>query len=265
MTRPPHISPEPDDLHAWVDGQLPDAQAQQQFADADPATRATLQAWQAQRQALQALHRDVLQEPIPASMLAPAHAARSAAAPWRWAAMAASVCMAFALGWLSHGQWPGSRTGFQQAGLERDFVRHASVAHAVYLPEKRHPVEVGANEQEHLVQWLSKRLGRTLKVPDLGAQGYSLVGGRLLPGDSGARAQFMFQNPEGSRLTLYLGGLTAADTQANLRETRFQYEQQGRTGSFYWFDQDFGYALCAELPRARLLQLATLVYQQLGS
>ena len=43
----------------------------------------------------------------------------------------------------------------------------ALVAYAVYAPEVRHPVEVAATQQEHLVQWLSKRLGRPLKVPDL--------------------------------------------------------------------------------------------------
>jgi anti-sigma factor RsiW len=73
-------------------------------------------------------------------------------------------------------------------------LRQAGFAHAVYLPEKRHPVEVAAAEQDHMVQWLSKRLGKPLKIPQLGAQGFELVGGRLLPGDSGARAQFMFQN-----------------------------------------------------------------------
>jgi anti-sigma factor RsiW len=39
----------------------------------------------------------------------------------------------------------------------------------------------------------------------LASQGYELVGGRLLSGDGGARAQFMFQNAAGLRLTLYLG------------------------------------------------------------
>ncbi len=53
-------------------------------------------------------------------------------------------------------------------------------------PEVRHPVEVTAAQQDHLVQWLSKRVGRPLKVPVLAAEGYELVGGRLLSGDGGA-------------------------------------------------------------------------------
>ena len=93
--------------------------------------------------------------------------------------------------------------GMARCEPARQFAQQAAVAHAVFQPEVRHPVEVTAAQQEHLVQWLSKRLGRPLKVPVLAAQGYELVGGRLLPGDDGARAQFMYQNSaaSGSRST----------------------------------------------------------------
>lgn len=45
------------------------------------------------------------------------------------------------------------------------FACIAAVAYAVYSPEKRHPVEVGADQEQHLVNWLSKRLGAILKAP----------------------------------------------------------------------------------------------------
>jgi anti-sigma factor RsiW len=132
------------------------------------------------------------------------------------------------------------------------------------VPEVRHPVEVSALEQAHLVQWLSKRLGKPLKVPDLTAQGFELVGGRLLPGDTGARAQFMFQNAAGGRVTLYLGSLAAPAPQAlSSKETGFRYEPQAGVPSFYWVEQGFGYALAGQMPRESLMQLAQAVYQQL--
>ena len=55
----------------------------------------------------------------------------------------------------------------------------AIAAHLIYANEKRHVVEVGADDEEHLVGWLSNRLGTELKAPDFSAEGYSLVGGRL--------------------------------------------------------------------------------------
>jgi anti-sigma factor RsiW len=127
----------------------------------------------------------------------------------------------------------------------------------------RHPVEVAAAQQEHLIQWLSKRLGRTLKVPDLSAQGYELVGGRLLPGDAGARAQFMYQAPGGERVTLYLGALDGSADATARQETAFNFSGTGPVPGFYWVDQGFGYALAGKLSREALLQLAQAVYQQL--
>lgn len=268
MNRPSPSESHAQTLHACVDGQLNAAQAQTLRQQADAATRNTLDAWEAQRQALRALHTTVLSEPIPPSLREVAERAAqrrtSAANQARWAGMAASVLVSFGLGWMLHGLRtlpPGA--GQAQLSAQTQFVRAAGNAHAVYLPEKRHPVEVGAAEQEHLVQWLSKRLGRPLRVPDLRADGYALVGGRLLPGEGSARAQFMFEDGQGQRLTLYLGGVTAAQQHPELAQTRFQFESRQGTQSFYWFDRDFGYALSGAMGREALLALATRVYQQL--
>ena len=75
----------------------------------------------------------------------------------------------------------------------------ALAAHRTFAVEVRHPVEVDAAQEAHLVQWLSKRLGRPLVVPDLSATGYRLMGGRLLPAGSGAAAQLMYENGAGDR------------------------------------------------------------------
>lgn len=179
--------------------------------------------------------------------------------------MAAGVLMAFGGGWLANGQWTqhaGARLArAPQAG---EFVHAASVAHAVFAPEKRHPVEVAAAEQQHLVQWLSRRLDKPLKVPDLSADGYTLVGGRLLPGESGARAQFMFEDGAGQRVTLYIGSVTgAAAPPARANESAFRFSTDGPVPSFYWVDQGFGYAIAGKLPRETLMHLAVLTYRQL--
>ena len=147
----------------------------------------------------------------------------------------------------------------ENKALRQRFAQQAAVAHAVYQPEQRHPVEVAAAQQEHLVQWLSKRLGRPLTLPVLTAQGFELVGGRLLPGETGARAQFMYQNGAGQRITLYLGALDGADQ----GETAFRLHADGPVPAFYWLDQGFGYALSGPLSREALLALATAVHQQL--
>ncbi|SCK55000.1 Transmembrane transcriptional regulator (anti-sigma factor RsiW) [Variovorax sp. HW608] len=232
------------------------------FDDASPE-------WQAERDALRELHREVLDEPIPPTLLAAARrAARSQAhkARWaRWGGMAAGIALAFGAGWLANAQWTGSGTGsmLARSPAAREFVHAAAVAHVVYAPEKRHPVEVAAAEQQHLVQWLSRRLDRPLRVPDLTAQGYTLVGGRLLPGNEGARAQFMFERAGGERLTLYIGSLGAGADASRGDETAFRFSADGPVPSFYWVDRGFGYALTGPLSRDALLGLATVVHRQL--
>ena len=218
------------------------------------------------------MHREVLDEPVAPTLLEAAGLAgrqRAADGRWlRWGGMAAAVAIAFGAGWLGNAQW--LRAAGDAARLSRsapatqEFVRAAALAHAVYAPEKRHPVEVAAAEQQHLVQWLSRRLDRPLKLPDLSTQGYTLVGGRLLPGSQGPRAQFMFEHAGGERVTLYVGSQAEA-TASGTGETAFRFATEGPVASFYWVDRGFGYALAGALPRDALLGLATVVYRQLDS
>ena len=193
-------------------------------------------------------------------------AARARLQSWRhWGGVAAGVLLAFGVGWTAHSEWLAGRgrpaDELAQLPPLREFAREAALAHAVYQPEVRHPVEVAAVQQEHLVQWLSKRLDRPLHVPSLTREGYELVGGRLLPGDAGARAQFMFQDARGTRITLYLGAVPASDARG--AETAFRLSTDGPVPAFYWVDQGFGYALSGPLPRDELLRLARAVHAQL--
>ena len=275
MNRKPDRPLSDDELHALVDGQGPldDLAALQMRLADDPDAQARLAQWQRQRDALQRLHAQVLSEAVPANLLQAAQAGNAVRTSsnhwWRYGGMAAGVVMAFGAGWLANANWQkvGGREAtapsMASAQPEREFVRQAVLAHAVYAPEIRHPVEVSAQEQKHLVQWLSKRLDKPLKVPDLTAQGFDLVGGRLLPGEAGARAQFMFQDATGQRVTLYLGTMESVATGVSGKETRFRFESQAAIPSFYWVDQGFGYALAGQLPRASLMQLAQEIYRQL--
>jgi anti-sigma factor RsiW len=262
----------PDELNALVDQLQPEAQQQaiEALALKDPEAAETLKSWIEQRAGLRELHRDVLDEAVPPSLLRAAGSfsemQQHTTGRWRQAGIAAGFVLAFGVGWISNGQLVGNQSPsatLARGVAQHEFVRQASFAHAVYMPEKRHPVEVTAAEQDHLVQWLSRRLGKPLKVPQLSTLGFELVGGRLLPGDVGARAQFMFQDAQGQRITLYLGAIDQKSDKVEQDETRFRYEPDGPVPSFYWFDQGFGYALAGQVNREKLIALATLVYQQL--
>ncbi|WP_138515452.1 anti-sigma factor family protein [Rhodoferax bucti] len=263
-------SPTQEQIHAWVDQRLSPEEhaAVEALLAAQPHLHGEARQWRAQAQALRALYPEDRGAPVPDHLedsLRQLALRQQRHTLWaRWGGMAASVALAFAGGWYMRPPLSGAAMA---AGTSspHTFIQQASVAYAVYAPEVRHPVEVTSAEQAHLVQWLSKRLGRTLRVPDLSAEGYTLMGGRLLPGDSGARAQFMFQDAADHRITLYLGGVSTPTAQPSGHDTAFQFSSQGKNSSFYWVDQGFGYALTGVLDRAALMQLSELVFAQISA
>jgi anti-sigma factor RsiW len=134
-------------------------------------------------------------------------------------------------------------------------VQRAAFAHTVYTPEPRHAVEVKAQE-EHLARWLTRRIAAPVKLFDLRAMGFELIGGRLLPDGAGKSAQLMYEDSAKRRVTVYLRKPEPGT------EVAFRYEQHGPVAMFYWVEQDCGYALAGELPRAELLALAKAIYDQ---
>jgi anti-sigma factor RsiW len=255
------------DLQAWVDGCLAadrrapvEAWLLEHPADAERITH-----YRQMNEALHGAYDEVLKQAVPEHLSAAARRQPRLrlsryAAVLAWCALGGvlGVVLGGVGGWQLR-DWYAAKGGAVQAS--QSFARHAALAHAVYSPEVRHPVEVGADQEAHLVAWLSKRLGSPLRVPHLGEQGYTLVGGRLLPGQAGDRspgAQFMYQDGKGQRLTLYV----RADASAS-RETAFHFAQEKSIGVFYWVDQKLGYALSGEVDKGELLRVANAVYKQL--
>lgn len=243
------------DLNAWADGELPEARRAEveTYLAAHPEDAARLQAYRRNDLALEARYAPVLDEDVPARLVqgrraGPRRFALRAAAAVAW------IFLGGIAGWYLH--------ALKGGGLQSEtpsWARRAAIAHVVYSPEVRHPVEVPAEQEAHLAAWLSKRLGTPLKIPRLDAVGFGLVGGRLLPGDQGPVAQFMYQDGQGQRLTLYVR--TNRDQN---REISLRFAQEGNVRQFYWIDRSLGYVLSGEVGKEDLLAVATAVYKQLN-
>ncbi|PKO86163.1 MAG: hypothetical protein CVU18_16405 [Betaproteobacteria bacterium HGW-Betaproteobacteria-12] len=253
------------DLQAYVDGYLPAGRRQEieHWLAANPLDAARLRVYGEQGRLLREYYAPLLHEPLPESLrcLAEGPARRPGRRPWwfgSWSLqpLAAGLLVAViagGAGWVARGLQPAV-----VPSAEVPLARQAAVAHAVYSPDQRRPVEVGAEQEEQLVRWLSKRLGVAVSVPKLGGLGYELVGGRLLPGNLGPVAQFMYQDAAGQRLTLYV-----STEMAGSRETGFRFAREGEINVFYWLDGRFGYALSAGIARHELAAIASAVYEQL--
>lgn len=246
-----------DDLQAYVDDRL------------SPLRRADMDAFFAQhpdlakRVADEIEHRRLLRErlgsklaePIPARLrLANIRAGRTARWLNRARSMAASA-MLIAVGGI--GGWflrypPDIDSSNPSVSVRADAV----AAYRTFVVEVAHPVEVRATEETHLLQWLSKRLGRPLNAPDLSRYGFRLMGGRILPAENSAAAMLMYDNDSGTRLTVYIRAGEGG-------ETAFRFQKDGDVATFSWLDQGFGFAVSAATDRDQLLPVAEAVYRSL--
>ena len=244
-----------EELHAYADGRLDGAR--RAAVDADPQAAAKAQAYRRQNEALQALYGAVADEPVPAPLCVETIEHRLASARRRTGLRAAAAVLLLlaggAGGWVLNDLWG------QRGAAQLVLAREAFSAHQIYVKEVRHPVEVAAAEEAHLVKWLSKRLGAPLMAPVLTTAGYDLVGGRLLPSGDGPAAQFMYETADGRRLTVFIRANPSSEVVA------FRYLEKAGASAFYWLEGPLGYAIIGTEPRERLLELSRAIYRQLGS
>jgi anti-sigma factor RsiW len=225
----------------------------QVLAAGDPALAELLEDWNRQDAALRALYGAIAEEPLPDRLTAPLaaarqHAPRSFANPWRIAAAIALLAFGFAAG------WGGAR--LMQTPESSGLAQAAMAGFATYAGETRHPVEVAATEEQHLTQWLSKRLGTPFRPPDLSADGFRLLGGRLLPGTKAPAALLMYEDDLGRRLALYL-------TRSDAGESELAFAEETGRQAFWWIEGNLGCALAGDLPRDTLRRLAIAAYHDL--
>jgi anti-sigma factor RsiW len=247
----PRIPVTEDELHAYVDKELPaerrgDVEAWL-AAHPDDATR--VQSWRAMAEALHARYDSVADEAVPKRL----EVERLVRQPRKWVygAVAATLAAFIAgggVGWMARGA-AVSPTAFQS------FTLDALGAHRLYVVEVRHPVEVAASERDHLLAWLSKRCGYQVKAPELDDTGLKLVGGRLLPGPKAPAAFLMYESSNGERFTLY-ASRSETDT------TQMRYAASEGDGALFWADRGVGYVLSGPTDKDRLHQVARLVYDQ---
>ncbi|CAH1687338.1 Anti-sigma factor RsiW [Hyphomicrobiales bacterium] len=245
-----------DDLQSFVDGRLGGERLAvvEGYLEANSDIRTRVSLERQQRSALRGALQAKFSEPIPARLRV---AAIRIARRQLWRRRAAGAAAALVLlaagglgGWFARGQSTALALGTTSV------TRDAVAAYRTFVVEVAHPVEVGAAQEAHLIRWLSKRLGRPLKAPDLTQFGFQLMGGRLLSADAGAAAQLMYETNGGRRLTVYVQATQGV-------ETAFRFRQDGDAATFAWLDRGYGFAVTANSNRSELLPIAEVVYQSL--
>jgi len=247
----PKIPVTEDELHAYVDNELPaerrgDVEA---WLANHPDDAERVRSWRAMADALHARYDAIADEPVPKRL----EIERLVRQPRKWIyGTIAATLVAFiaggGVGWLAHGA-AASPSTFQ------NFTLDALDAHRLYVVEVRHPVEVPGSERAHLQQWLTKRCGWVVRAPELDATGLKLVGGRLLPGPTGPASFLMYESASGERFTIYTARAAAETTQ-------MRYARQDNDGALFWAEHGVAYVVSGSSDRERLTQVARLVYEQ---
>jgi anti-sigma factor RsiW len=250
----PNIPVTEDELHVYVDGELPADRrgAVETWLSNHPDDAARVAAWRAQAEAIRARYGAVINEPVPDRLTLN----RVMRGRRSWGAIAAAAAIAaFVIGgtagWMARGASAAAPTSMEA------FTAEALGAHKLYIGEVRHPIEVKA-EEDHLLPWLSKRVGTTLRAPDLESFNLKLLGGRLLPGVLGPAALFMYEGSNGERFTIYCSRLNEA-------RTSFRYEANGSFGAVHWIEGNYGWVVSGPKDKDKLKSVAIAAYDQIES
>jgi anti-sigma factor RsiW len=245
-----------DDLHGYVDGVLePERQAEvAAYLGDHPDIAKRVAAFTGQRDLLRAALTPIAEEPLPAelnlSRIIENRARQPSVIPWAMAAMLLLSIGGFG-GWAVRGALQPSPAGLVALSQE------AVVSYRVYAPDRVRPVEVRASDSAQLVQWVSDRLQRPVKVPDLAASGYRLMGGRLVATEHGPAAMFMYDDDHGSRIVVLTRPMSSADQNAPMTP-----QAHGDVGGFAWADDGVGYSLVGRAAPESLRPIANEVRRQ---
>ena len=240
-----------DELHAYVDGMLPADRkgAVEAWLASHPEDAARVAEWRALAEVVRDRYGSVAEEPVPARF----DLAKLTRPHVSWRAIAAAAILAAAAGGLAG--WIGHAASTPAPSSVEIITAEALSAHKLYVAEVRHPVEVRAAEQ-HLIPWLSKRVGTNLRIPDLKEYSLKLLGGRLLPGPIGPAALFMYEGPTGERFTIYC-------SKSKKARTALRYQSGGDVAAMHWVESEIGYVVSGPDDRDRLAKIAQTAYEQM--
>ena len=246
------------DIHMALDGELPadELPGYEAWLDANPDMKARSVRFEADRARLRQTFADALTEPVPERLerMVIGEPVGSSAGGGTWR-MAAAAVLLLSLG-VSAGYLAGI-AGRHGEPAEEVLAGEAIAAHTIFAAEKRHAVEVGGDDREHLLGWLSNRIGLTLVAPDLADDGFELVGGRLLPAGNNRAALLLYEDAEGNRISVFVMAEKAGTAKGT-----YKLASDGPS-AIYWLDEGYACAIVGNLPQERLSKVAGSAYRQL--
>lgn len=239
------LPPSQEELHAFIDGELPPARAVEVAAavEQDAHLARQVAGFRADKVRLKEIYAPMLQKPVPEAwqrMIDPAQLKRPPVVDRRgWMAMAASV-VAIAGGW----------TVYRALMAEND---EAVIAAAIAARRDQAAQETMSIADAGTL--MTQTLGLRLKAPDLTTLGFTFANARAY--DSRKAMKLDYRDAQARVFTLYLAPSSG--------KPRFEMTKRGELRVCVWQDDVMGTIMVADVSAGEMLRLASLAYSGLNA
>lgn len=241
-------------LVAFVDGELDDATAREvaEAVEHDAELAARVETFSSSAVMIRAAFAGVIDEPVPERLLTAARgpaagnvvAFRRRSVVSRWIALPIAASVTALMIGAGAGYWAGRSPvapPVTEVAATTGLVDNLAGYYDLYAaanvggePEQMAYADMRTDERDGLQSWLSSRLSRETKVPDLSTFGYNLRGGRIVISEGRPAGQIIYENPADKRpIAIYVGTTTKRDAQLTLDQRKdvnvAYWRREGRT------------------------------------
>lgn len=192
-------APHSDELHAYVDGRLPDGRRieVETWLASHPDDAAKVRAWKHDAEMLRSVWGAATLPAAP--RLEPARIRRRLRSN-RLTAVAQAAVLVLTLGLGGTGGWMLHEARVGSVALP---MADAVTAYRL-LVEQPVSMDFGSDRVGGLQDWLGRNFSEAGRVPDLSSQGYALRGGRMLSTPEGPAAMLVYEDRQGGTVGVYL-------------------------------------------------------------
>jgi anti-sigma factor RsiW len=247
------------DIHLALDGELSGEEQVdfERWLDAHPEMKALSDRFARDRATLNTALASVLDEPVPPHLAK--IAAGEARSSRRWGAVLRNFAAALLIFFVGGAGGYLLATGsiFDRTEPGDHLAENAIDAFMTYAADQPHAVEVDGKDRQYLESWLSKRIGIKLIAPDITADGFELLGGRILPSGGNAAALLVYKDKAGNQISIYVVGEGEEKSKGT-----YAAANDGPTAIF-WLDEGYGCAIVGAIPRDRLSEVARKAWRQM--
>ncbi|MBA1376906.1 anti-sigma factor family protein [Pseudomonas brassicacearum] len=242
------MPPSDNDLHAYVDHQLSEADRRQveTYLASHPAIAKRVRAWQQDAQHLRTTLSATLQQPLNPSLDPTVIRQRMKHRARRHLASAAALMLAVGVGGL--GGWQARQITLLSAAAP---MADALQAYRLIAQQGVLPADYQAGDEHNMQGWLDRYFTQADRLPDLSAAGFKPVSGRLLSTEQGAAAMVVYQDSSGQKISFYIrppGPRNFLLPRGSRRDGELQAE--------YWSGPGYNYAMVipSDTPTAQKLK-----------